>query len=700
MLDPYASCPCGSGKKFKWCCQAVYPAIQQAVQQDARGQHENALRAIDQLTKEHPGNPEVWGQQARLLFNNGKHDQAEQALEKAFAINPDYPFGLLLRASMRHAEGELEGAVLLARRASEAYDPQAHDMLAQVYYLIFDSELRLMRPVAARAALEQVAHLQPGSEEVRETLDKVFGPDSRMPASARMKYDLKKALPARRESWNRTLSSSGARLADLAQGFETLTTADASDAPAWFNLALVRAWLGDNRKAVPALDRYIELETDEQAAVEAVTLGEVLRVGHGLEEDSDYCMRVVMVAFRNTEPVNRLLNEWNQAGRLAPLQTQQENVFEALILETSPTGLVTVGRPASEIARLGGYLLIVGNLFRLSGPAKEPFERLREEVRQKLALGLTDLEVRRGPLPFHEVVAEALTFPLAQTDQEKAVALVAENAGRFYEDTWIHQQRRSLDGNAPVDAAGSPRLRKKLRGVIQFIEECAQGTMVGAYPFDHLRRKLGLSDLAAAAPAASGAQPAGPAVDISALGAAELAALKPESLSDEQLEQAYQAAHRLDAQELAGHFAGALVARPVQPDRPDRYPWYSFLTQKAVRDGQLDAALDYVNEGERADCEHNGGKRRNDYELRRAHVHAKRGEVEQSQSVFQGLIERTPRNFEVRGQAAKTMLDLKQPAAALKFAEDGITAARQANNRDAEQMLLELAHAARRATGS
>ncbi len=700
MLDPYASCPCGSGKKFKWCCQAIYPGVQRALELQSGGQHEQALEAIDQVVREHEGNPEVWGQKARLLYVNAKQPEAEQALERAFALNANYPFGLLLQATMRHEEGELRGAALLARRAAEAYDPQARDHLAQVYFLLFDCEWRVGRPVAARAALEQVLHLQPASEEARQTFDALFGPESRVPASARKKYDLRKALPARREAWNRTLGGTAPRLADLARGFETITRHDPEDAPAWFNLGLANAWLGEDRKAIDALDRYIELEPDESAAVEAAALTEVLRCGLGMEEDSDYCTYVCAMRIRDAEPINRLLNDWAGSRRLIPMPREHENVFEALVLELTSTGLVTVGRPGTDVGRLAAYLLVAGGILRLSGPIKDPFERLREEVRQKLSLGLGVLEVQRGPIPFHDVTAEALTFPLGG-DEETTGERVVENAGRYYEDTWIHRQRRSLNGIAPVDAAGSPRLRKKLRGVIQFIEECARGTMLAGYSFDRLRRKLGLTGAPAAAPAAQAAAPAGTAPpDIGALGAAELAALTPQSLSDVQLEQAYQAAHRLDAQELAGHFATALVARPVSAERPDRYPWYSYLVQKALREGQLDEALDRVNEGERVDCEHNGGKRRNDYELRRAQVHARRGEVDPAQSVYQGLIERSPRNFEVRGQAAKAMLDLKQPARALKFAEDGITAARQAGNRDAEAMLQELAQAARKAQGS
>ena len=47
MVDPYASCPCGSGKKFRFCCQAIYPAIERAFSQFRGGQQEAALRTID-----------------------------------------------------------------------------------------------------------------------------------------------------------------------------------------------------------------------------------------------------------------------------------------------------------------------------------------------------------------------------------------------------------------------------------------------------------------------------------------------------------------------------------------------------------------------------------------------------------------------------------------------------------------------------
>ena len=116
----------------------------------------------------------------------------------------------------------------------------------------------------------------------------------------------------------------------------------------------------------------------------------------------------------------------------------------------------------------------------------------------------------------------------------------------------------------------------------------------------------------------------------------------------------------------------------------------------ALAEGNSDAALNYVNEGEKADCEHNEGRRRNDFELRRAQIHAKRGEADAAQDVFDRLIERVPSELRYRGSAAEAMLSARQGARAQKFAEGGLAKAREQNNRDSEQYFLELAAAAKK----
>ncbi len=704
-LDPYASCPCGSGKKFKWCCEPIYPGIMRAFEQEENGQHDAALRIMDEVIAAQPGNPEVYGKKAELLLTGGQVEEADTLLEKAFALNPNYPFGLWLRAMVRYQEGEMAGALLLSRKAAEAYDPEAHTYLARVYSLIFELEMAMNRPVAAHAAMRQILHLEPSDEELRKRYEEIFGEESALPGAARREYALQSPAPnapaARRTAWDNAFTSVGKpRLRDLARIFGQLTGQDATDAPAWFNLGLANAWLGDNRAAVPALDHYLELEADDARATNAASLMEVLRCGQGMEDDADYHLYTFVHQISDPNPINALLQEWMTGQRMIPLQTRQQGSFTAMLLEHTKASLITVGGPASDFARLAGYLLIVQNILQVSGTNKQTIDRLRDEVRQRLALGLTDLPERRVPVPFQDIVSDALVFPLkAGSDEETNRKDVLEAVRKYYEETWIHQPRRaSLAGNTPVDAAGHTKLRRKLLGVIQFIEDCAKMGIVGQYDFNGLRRKLGLIAGAPAMQAAVAIEGAVTA-DVTALSAAELAALPVDKLSDEQLEQAFQAAQKLDAQDITANFARTLVSRPANPKRPDRYVWYNYLTQHALKEGKADAALDYVNDGERADCELNEGRRRNDYELKRGQVHVKRGEADPAHDVFQRLIDRVPDELRYRGPAAEAMLALKQPATALAFAQAGIEAARMKNDRDSEQYLLELAAAAKKQMG-
>jgi hypothetical protein len=299
--------------------------------------------------------------------------------------------------------------------------------------------------------------------------------------------------------------------------------------------------------------------------------------------------------------------------------------------------------------------------------------------------------VTRGPAKFHEILNDALPLMRGNATEEERKTFAQEHFAKHFEEIWPHRPLRSLENVPPIDAAGHSVLRKKLHGAIQFLQEIAAGGKLD-YDFDRLRRKLNLT--AGAAPAE--ATTAGP--DIAAMAPPELAALKLDELADPQLEEAFQAAQKLDARELAGKFAQALVNRPSRADKPDRYPWHNHLIQLAIMQNDWDAALDRLNDGEKDDCEHNEGRRRNDYELRRGQVHAKQGAHDQAKEVFDRLVARVPSELKVRVSATEAMLSAKQAGQALKYAEAGLAEARKQNSRDFEGHFLELADAARRQT--
>src|SRR5947209_12128843 len=211
-LDLYAPCPCGSGKKFKWCCQPIHVEIDRAFEMDREGQHEAALKLMEQVIADNPANPEAFGRQAQLLYQNDRVEDAEAAITKALAVSPEYPFCHLLRGVFRQNEGEVQGALLLFRRAAELYHPEAHDYLGQIYSLIADTELRLNHHLAAHAALKIARRYLPSAENVRQMYEELFGPKSRLPAVVRRDYTFESPPagtdPARRAAWDEALAVS------------------------------------------------------------------------------------------------------------------------------------------------------------------------------------------------------------------------------------------------------------------------------------------------------------------------------------------------------------------------------------------------------------------------------------------------------------------------------------------------------------
>lgn len=695
-LDLYASCPCGSGKKFKWCCQPIHVEIDKAFRQEADGQHDAALRTMQDVAEQHPDNPEAWGRLSQLLYRNEKVEEAEAALQKAYAIHPGYAFGHLLQGMFRQSEGELVGALLLFRKAVELYHQDSHDNLAQLHVMIFECEMKMEKPVAARAALEQALRLAPAEEQLQKGMEEIFGAGSRLPEAARRAYSFKSPAASlsanQRGRWDQALASARpGKLGDVERIFAQLSEDAPDNAAAWYNLGLARAWQGNNAGALEALDRYVTLESDEEQAGAAWTLAEVLRFAVDMASQASLHTYSVIYRIQDPEPINQCLQFWGGQRRLLVLQQPKEDepIFSALVLEQTTS--LTANPADAPLPRLGAYLVIVSDRIRLWHTSKERLERTRTELEEKAGNAVVRENMGQGSAGFGDVLAEALVFPVGIADQATAEKRVREQMQQYFEDKWIHVPQPALAGVPAVDAAGSPVLRKKLRGLIQFVEECAAMNTT-PYDFNRLRRKLGLlaADGSAAAPVAA----AGP--DIGALSSAELAGLAPESLSDDQAELAFQSALKLDAQELAGRFAENLLARPTNPERPDRFTPGMHLVQLALKEGKTDRALECVDAGEKADCEHNQGRRRNDWELKRAQIHARRGEADRAQELFASLIERAPGELRYRGSAAEAMLSARKGPQALQFAEAGLAKAREQNNRDSEQYFLELAAAARK----
>lgn len=697
-INAYDNCPCGSGKKFKWCCAAFFDKIELAIEQQQQGQHDAALRTMDELTKAHPQHPQVWCYFANILAAEGKTDQAEEALQKALSLQPDFAMALMLRGYFRLNEGEVIGALLLFRKAAEAYSPEATTQLANIHEMIARQETLLNRPVAARAALERAAKFNPADAELRQQLEIVFGENSRLPNAARTKYTFRptaKLLPPGVES---------GKLSDAKKAVEAIAKQFPTDPAALFNLGLVHAWLGENGPALQNLNQSLEHEVDDFRAEETGALIEVLKCAEGADADTDFVEHRIILPIRDGEPVFRLLQQLESEQRLLGAQIDNENgVFTALIVEELPSLLET----GTTMGKVVSNLLVGGGVVRLWFPIEENVKKIAGEIRDRVSLAVGEPIASTGPVNFAEIGIEAVAYPLRSSNPEEAEKKMREHAERYLLDVLPMRPFKALSGTTPMDAVGSKLLRKKLIGLLRFLEDCfmaalpkrrgAAGSVepMQLYDFTRLRHKLGLELSAADAP-----QLATTSVDekrdFSAMSPADLGQLPIADLSTAELEEAMRAAIRLQAHELAVAFAKAGAARPIDAEKPDRYPFFACMMTGSVALGQLPEAMAALREGAAWDVAHNGSRRANEYGLRIAALYAKMGDADKSVDAFDAVIERHPNEGNLYVKAAETMLSIKNGAKARYFAEKGIAKAKSLSNRDLQGACEELLAAAKK----
>ncbi len=692
MIDPYASCPCGSGKKFKWCCQPIHDQIEKALNQQQNGQGEAALHTIEEVVRANPKNPEALGRKAQLLHVNGRHEEAEKVLDEAFAENASYPYGFLLRGLFRLDEGEQPGAMLLFRKATEVYAPDTVDQLSFLYEQIGNFELHRNNIVAARYAFGQCVRLIPENQELRQAFDGIFGPQSRTPLVARQEYRLIGFDAKRPPEWQEAFSKGNSgKLSEAVKLFEGFAKQPKPDPVAFYNAGLVRAWQGENAKAVEHFDKYIEKEPSEEKTAAAAALIEVLRLGDEMADQADYLQHRHLLRFGNADAMVNLIQEWDRAGRLVGVRSDQENgVLVGLLLQES-TGLIGAAAPAA--VAVGAQFAVVRDTLSLTHTNHDTLTKIVAEAKNHLGGNILEEKDGTATAQFGEVLLETLMLPPYGRATPELLTKSAERAAQFFEEEWASRPLKSLGGKTPTDAASNPTLRRKLLGDILFLEQCyfagAPKPPKGAdqpplYDFSRLRHKLGVDTA-----------PPPPQIDFAGMNAAELSAVDAEALTADQLEKAFRAAVNLEARELPKKFVQALVAK-ADPNKPDLFPFFKYLVDQAQTQADWDAALRHVDDGLKTDAERNQGQRRNDYELRRGQLLAKKGDAANASEAFQALIDRVPAEPKYRGSAAEAMLGLRQGSRALKFAEGGLEAARKVGNRDLEAYFQELVAAAKK----
>src|SRR5262249_53441727 len=127
-VDPYSPCPCGSGQKFKWCCQKVEAQAERAQRLCESGQVESAIGALDEGLGKDPGNAWLLTRKALYQVRMNQVEPAKATLRRVLEKQPKH-FGAL---------------ILLTRLALETEGPEAGASQFQQVLAVVSPENRPM----------------------------------------------------------------------------------------------------------------------------------------------------------------------------------------------------------------------------------------------------------------------------------------------------------------------------------------------------------------------------------------------------------------------------------------------------------------------------------------------------------------------------------------------------------------------------
>ena len=121
-LDQYSFCPCGNGKKIKFCkCNEHFPEMQIIHRMIVGEQNVAALDRINANLKALPSEPWLLAMKSELLLQLGELESLEETSAKFIRLQPDNPLAKLYRSLVAVVRGNTEeGATLMLQAISDA----------------------------------------------------------------------------------------------------------------------------------------------------------------------------------------------------------------------------------------------------------------------------------------------------------------------------------------------------------------------------------------------------------------------------------------------------------------------------------------------------------------------------------------------------------------------------------------------------
>lgn len=488
--DLYKLCPCGSGKKLKFCCHQIVGEMQRINELASKNQFVIAIQALEKLEKggvrETTSRAWILATKAICLLRADHDAEAVATARGIYALVPKYPLSLAIEAyaaceskDFAAARGLLEQTAEQVTRIESFVSAWTVTFLAQVAGLLSDHEWEQRHWQASRyLALSSLAW-NPRQEELFQDLQESFQ-DKSIPYPLRDDWSLRELTGwgPLQEKFDRAVNLAGRGCAGMAAGlFAELTQQKSDAASLWFNLGLCRAWMGDDAGAADALRRSVPLEKNPDSAVEAELLAQLLPL-----QSTD---RLDRRSYKYTlNSVAKLLSALDQQPRLVRMEVPAEQdpdqpymagVYSVLDRER-PKYVKGQELSLDDLPVVAGMVAVTAPGSKSGGTASVELQiELDQDIaavqRQFEEWAGADVSRTDGSENVGSVAREQLPWlwkwfldpeiPAREHDRLRRVWWQ-----RVVHDVWPTSPLAALGGKTPREAGGNPQLKTALSAAV------------------------------------------------------------------------------------------------------------------------------------------------------------------------------------------------------------------------------------------
>ncbi|MCA9267248.1 MAG: hypothetical protein KDA41_02195, partial [Planctomycetales bacterium] len=281
-IDKYQPCPCGSGKKIKFCCTADLLGELEKLQRMLDGEQRLAcLEHIVHLLEKHPRVPALLSIKAMLENELGNVEQADKTIDELLEVMPNSPVAMAERARLMAGQGQ---AVEAARCLQHALNAAEEAFPVRVYNVLgFVAGALLERGLFAAARAHFLLQVSLGGKDDPSGASLLMELNSAPGVSLLLKQDTRFAEAAEGASYKREFDEAmelvgRARWLAGHDKLAALAEKHGRDPAIRHNLAMLRCFLGQEEDAAKSwrICSSLTEPTSLEDAVEAEAMAQLL----------------------------------------------------------------------------------------------------------------------------------------------------------------------------------------------------------------------------------------------------------------------------------------------------------------------------------------------------------------------------------------------------------------------------------------